>query len=158
MTLNKNMLWGGVIALLIAVAAVAFVKGRHLLEPQLIATAELIEECDLNLGSCSSSLADFGAVSLTIAPHPIPVIKPLSISVQSDIPGIESLMVDISGLNMNMGLNRFPLLRQSDGSYRGDGMLPVCTRNLMRWQAKVIVQTDAGLVAFPFNFETLTNR
>ena len=55
---------------------------------------------------------------------------------------------------MNMGPNNVTLKPQQPGLYSGQGMLPVCIRNSMEWQADVYVQTDEGIFVAPFIFVT----
>ena len=45
--------------------------------------------------------------------------------------------------------------KSDEGRYSADGILPVCVRNAMEWEAKVLVRTDEGLVAAPFRFITV---
>jgi hypothetical protein len=93
-------------------------------------------------------------VTLAIEPQGIPVVVPLSIRV--DLAGLQALGVelDFAGADMNMGYNRVALESMGDGRYQGKGMLPVCVRDRMTWEAKVLVQTSAGLMVAPFRFET----
>jgi hypothetical protein len=62
--------------------------------------------------------------------------------------------VDISGVDMNMGFNRATLTRTGPGEFSGPAMLPVCVRARMTWEAKVLLHTDAGLMAAPYRFDT----
>lgn len=43
---------------------------------------------------------------------------------------------------------------RSDGAFGGTGMLPVCVRARMTWEARVLLHTDAGILAAPFRFDT----
>ena len=71
------------------------------------------------------------------------------------VPDAETVEVDLQGLDMNMGFNRPKLASLGDGHFRGEGMLPVCVRDAMEWEAKVLVHSDDGLRAAPFRFITV---
>jgi hypothetical protein len=56
---------------------------------------------------------------------------------------------------MNMGFNRPTLQEQTPGHYSGEGRLPVCVRDAMEWEARVLIETDDGLVSAPYRFITV---
>jgi hypothetical protein len=139
------------------VAVLALLAGyflRPLLHPQAQLSAPLNTACDLRAGPCTSTLPDGGRVTLSIEPRSLPLARPLEIEVR--LQGIEArdAAVDFVGVNMDMGLNRAPLEPAGGGRFTGTGMLPVCSRNRMVWDARVLVETPGGLVAAPFRFET----
>jgi hypothetical protein len=37
-------------------------------------------------------------------------------------------------------------------------MLPVCVRDVMSWEAKILIRTQEGLTAAPFRFDTYRSR
>ena len=142
----------------LALAAAALLAGnalRSLLEPDARITAPVNTRCDLHQGPCRTALPRGGEVILSILPRDIPVMQPLDIRVQ--IRGLEasSARVEFVGVNMDMGLTRAPLSAQGGAKFTGSGMLPVCTRSRMVWDARVMVETPRGLVVAPFRFETL---
>lgn len=60
--------------------------------------------------------------------------------------------VDFVMLGMDMGLNRYTLTRQADGSFRAKVILPVCSTGRSDWIAKVsaVVGQEMWTVDFPF--------
>jgi hypothetical protein len=64
------------------------------------------------------------------------------------------VQVDFVGVDMDMGYNRPSLTEAGPGIYRGEGMLPICVRDRMAWEARLLIGTPAGLLAAPFRFET----
>lgn len=60
--------------------------------------------------------------------------------------------VDFVMVGMDMGLNRYTLTRQADGSYRAKVILPVCSSGRSDWVAKVsaIVGQEMWTAEFPF--------
>jgi hypothetical protein len=148
------VLWVILAALLVAVLGVVVYKAWPLLYPQVMALAPLDPECRLRQAPCTATFAEGGAVTLAIEPLGIPVVAPLAFRV--DLAGLQALGVelDFAGADMNMGYNRVAMEPMGDGRYQGKGMLPVCVRDHMTWEAKVLVQTRAGLMVAPFRFET----
>jgi hypothetical protein len=92
---------------------------------------------------------------LSIEPRSIPVVRPLHFAV--DLVGLDAqrVQIDFSGVDMNMGFNRPTLQEQNPGQFTGEGRLPVCVRDAMEWEARVLIQTDEGLVSAPYRFITV---
>ena len=67
---------------------------------------------------------------------------------------VDAVAVDFKGTTMNMGPNNVTLKNIQKGSYSGNGMLPVCIRNSMEWQADVYLQGKEGIIVAPFIFVT----
>lgn len=150
--------WGVAIVMVAGLGAVAAVKTAEQPSDVLLGTAALDPECDLHQGVCSVSVPDLGTVSLSIEPRPIPVIKPLHVTVQTDGFAANAVTVDFNGVNMNMGINRYAMIKQGENRFEGDSMLPVCVRNRMAWQADVQVETAKGMYVFPFRFDTFAKH
>lgn len=112
------------------------------------------KSCDLQITACSLNVPDVGSVTLSIEPRPIPLVQNITIKVSTDAKDIETVAVDFKGTTMNMGPNNVTLKVQQPGIYAGQGMLPVCIRNSMEWQADVYLQTSSGVVVAPFLFVT----
>jgi hypothetical protein len=148
------ILWVTLALLLAAVLGVVIYQAWPLLYPRAVALAPLDPGCRLRQGPCTAAFAEGGAVTLAIEPQGIPVVAPLTLRV--DLAGLQALgvAVDFAGVDMNMGYNRVALEPAGEGRYQGKGMLPVCVRDRMTWEAKVLVQTRSGLMVAPFRFET----
>lgn len=151
----RMALWLVILGLLASVAGVAIIKVRPLLNPEPLFSAPVDPACDLRQGPCRASFPGGGALSFEILPRAIPLLAPLALNVE--VEGVEpgAVQVDFSGVDMNMGLNRVDLKAAGAGRFEGEGMLPTCVRNRMAWEAKVFVETPAGLLAAPFRFETV---
>ncbi|MFA5628067.1 MAG: hypothetical protein WCX90_09230 [Thiohalomonadaceae bacterium] len=150
-------LWGGVVVMALLVAGVFVYKFSASEEDLPVISADL-SACDLQQGSCLVSMDGLGSFTVTITPRPIPLVETLNFIVETDVPDLHQVEIDFSGVDMNMGYNRFKLKSRGNGRYTGEGMLPVCVRNRMTWEAKVMLyRTDAVYVA-PFNFDTFTRR
>ncbi|MES9900920.1 MAG: hypothetical protein ABW148_18135 [Sedimenticola sp.] len=138
--------------LFVAVAGVAIYKVQPLLNPKIVSLAALDGECDLRAGPCSSELPGGGRITFGIEPLTLPLLKPLQLQVNVEGVDAESVEVDFIGIGMEMGFNRPALSASTAGRFSGEGILPVCVRDAMEWEARVLVQSDRGLVAAPFRF------
>ncbi|MEW7978124.1 MAG: hypothetical protein AB2814_12105 [Candidatus Sedimenticola endophacoides] len=147
-------LWSVIALLFMLLAGVAVYRAWPLLFPEVVMSATLDPRCNLRAGACSSRLGEGREVRFGIEPRDIPLIRPLTLRVEArgfDVQGVE---VDFSGVDMNMGFNRPRLTRQGDGAYTGTATLPVCVRDVMQWEARVLLRTGAGLVSVPYQFLT----
>lgn len=153
----ERWLWGAVG--LLALAVVGLFSYRYLQsQDELPVVSAELSSCDLQQGPCSAVIQGVGAVTLTIAPRPIPLVEPLDLKVETAVPGVREADVDFSGVDMNMGYNRFRLKTADAGRYEGTGMLPVCVRSRMTWEAKVMLATDSVMYVVPFRFDTVARR
>jgi hypothetical protein len=93
---------------------------------------------------------------LEISPSSIPTVQPLQLQVrvQGPVPAVSRVAVDFTGVDMNMGFNRAELQSQGESIFAGKGMLPVCVRERMQWQARVLLETEDGLVSADYRFWT----
>ncbi len=144
----------------IAILAAAAVLGgvawhfRDYFEPPPAQVLSL-DDCDLHQGPCRRSLPVGGEVVFAIEPRSIPLTKPLKLTVEVKDVDADRVEVDFSGVTMNMGYNR-PLLKEvAHGRFEGEGLLPVCIRQRMDWEARVILRTDRGSFILPWRFETV---
>lgn len=153
----ERWLWGGVGLLALAVASL-FVYKYWPQEAELPVVSAALSSCDVQQGPCSAVIEGLGTVTLTIAPRPVPLVEPLTIKVETKIPAVRQLDVDFSGVDMNMGYNRFNLKPIANGLYEGTGMLPVCVRNRMTWEAKVMLTMGDVVYVAPFRFDTTARR
>ncbi|WP_301101008.1 hypothetical protein [Propionivibrio sp.] len=146
------------LVIILALASVAVVGYKY--SPSLLTKADLtitpVAGCDLHKQTCPANLPGGGRLELAITPHPIPVVRPLQVSVR--IAGIvaDKVEIDFAGLSMNMGYNRITLVADGKGGYSGDATLPVCITGRMAWQATLVVETGRQRIAVPYLFEAPT--
>jgi hypothetical protein len=141
--------------LFLALIAAAIYKFQPLLNPELAAVAPVNPDCDLRSGPCVGKFPDGTEVSFSIEPRTIPLVKPLQLKATVNGVSAHGVEVDFIGLNMEIGFNRSRLKPNTDGSFDGTGVLPVCIMTVMEWEARVLVQTEQGLIAAPFRFNTV---
>lgn len=147
--------------LLIQVAAVAaLVVGYlawdadaiyELLSGDVVFGTPMSSSCNLHLESCAAVMGDGSPVTLSISPHPIPVMQKLTLQVDSRGLDHKELLLEIYGLNMNMGRHSYRLKQTGDGHYEGEGMIPSCIAG-MNWRANLIAESPTKRVGTYFTF------
>ena len=148
-------LWTIVALLALVLLLTISYKLKDMLRPTIAANAELDESCDLRKGPCTSKLPDGGTVTFSISPNDIPILRPLKLDVKIDGVEVSKAEVDFIGIGMEMGYNRPQLEPITKKQFMGKAILPVCVRSKMDWEARVLLQTDDGLIMAPFRFHTL---
>ena len=153
-TKKTSNLWTVVAVLVLAILLVLSYKFNNLLTPKITASATLDASCDLRKGACTSDLPIGGKVRFSITPQTIPILHPLQLNVETQGIAVSSVSVDFIGIGMDMGYNRPKLSAVDQTHFLGKAILPVCVRSKMEWQARVLLQTENGLIMAPFRFMT----
>ncbi len=138
---------------LLAIVGVLLNRGG-LLSPTLIGAAPLDSDCHLEVGACTADLPGGGEIEFSLDPKPLKVAQPMRMKVVVKGRDVRSVDVDFVGLNMNMGFIRPHLDSVGPGVFSGKGLLPVCTRRHMDWEARVLLETPNGVIMAPFRFST----
>lgn len=113
-----------------------------LVEPQQPILFALTESCDLNTAQCTAS-QDNKSISLAITPQRIASLVPLVFSVTLTNINAQSVVLDIQGKDMFMGINQIKLSPSADGkTWEGTTELAVCTTNTMFWRASISAYPD----------------
>ncbi|MCF7977542.1 MAG: hypothetical protein K9L82_05915 [Chromatiaceae bacterium] len=148
------LLWGVAAALGVAIVAVVLVKAWPLLHLDISERAALSPDCDLLSQACSVRFSAGAEVTLDIQPRGIPAVHPLELRVGlKEMPSPQRVEVDFAGVDMAMGFNRAALSFDAEtGAWTGQGMLPVCVRDRMTWEARVLLHYPDRLLAAPFRF------
>lgn len=156
MTETSRWLWGAVLLLAIAVAGVAGYKLLWpLLNPEVVATAPLDPDCRLEKRTCTTGMPEGPGLAFSIRPRPVYAMQELKLEARAEGMDVYGVEVDFSGVDMNMGFNRFPLEQAGPGQFTGGAVLPVCIRDRMLWDVTVYVRTGQGRLAFPYRLETI---
>ena len=114
---------------------------------------ELSADCDLRAGPCRHARSG-GVITFAVEPRSIPLMQPLRLEVTTDGLDADEVLVEIRGLNMDMGLNRTRLQRNADGRWHGETILPICSQRRMHWEAAVRLKGSERLeIPFPFSTE-----
>lgn len=141
-----------IVLVLVAIAVVGY-KFSPLLLPRTDLTLAPAAGCDLHRQRCRAELPGGGVIELSISPHPIPVVKPLTVEVTVTGLAARKVDIDFAGVTMNMGYNRLSLQPADSSRFVGETSLPVCVTGRMEWLATLIVETDHQQLAVPFHFD-----
>lgn len=153
---SRSLLVIPAVLVLAVLGAVAY-KLWPILNPDIVATADPALHCDLHQEPCTLRFADGQQVTFSIQPHPVKVMEPLILEVETSYEAPWSVEVDFKGVDMNMGFNRPALKKVDEGRYTGETMLPTCVRGQMVWEANVLIRTAEGYHAAPYRFTTVSN-
>ncbi|NPA72981.1 MAG: hypothetical protein GXO35_09170 [Gammaproteobacteria bacterium] len=130
-------------------------SGCNQTEDANIVTWPVDSNCNLHTEACTAQMGEAEA-TLKISPHPLPIARPLGIEVAVKHLEIESIELDISGINMYMGYNRVPLSADGTNRYIGTSMLAFCTSQTMQWQITLMIhQKDGTQIQIPYLLETV---
>jgi hypothetical protein len=113
-----------------------------------------LSTCDLNRGQCHVALPDDSKLTVEISPRPITALRPLSVRLVWQEGEAERMYFDVTGVEMDMGVNRTRLRETDSGYYLGQITLPVCVTGPMRWRAEFIVEGKQGRLVIPFEFDS----
>ena len=152
---SLGSLWTIVALLVFLILLLLAYKLKDFSTPDVTAIAPLDSSCDLRKGKCWSELPNGGKVSFSIMPKDIPVLAPLELMVTTEAVDVSTVELDFVGINMDMGYNHTKLERTGRHHFKGTAIIPVCVRDKMVWEARILLQTDTGLLMAPFRFYTL---
>lgn len=106
--------------------------------------------CELQSGPCRQMVGG-SLVVFAIFPQRIPLMEPLRLRFEAGGLAPRGIVVEVRGLNMNMGLNRTRLAQAADGLWEGQTILPVCSQRYMQWEAIVRIDGQRPIeLVFPF--------
>lgn len=108
--------------------------------------------CDVTATPCAA--ADDGVqVVLRLPPAPAP-LKPFEAQVRIIGREIQNPVLALSMLGMDMGDNRYRLMRAGEGAWNATVVLPVCTLGRADWVADVTFSADGTRYRARFPFST----
>jgi hypothetical protein len=108
--------------------------------------------CRIDATACKAVFSDGTLVSLSIEQSPPRPLEPLDFHARVTGMVPRKVTVELAGITMNMGPNRIALKSAGNGLFQGQGMVPVCIRDRMEWQAIVRMETRGGVYEVPFHF------
>lgn len=149
---GRKLVVDSLILLTLVALGVAGYQLAPLLAPQTDITLPL-SACDLGKTACTIALSEGGEVEVSIAPHPIPSLKPLHLQATARGAEVRKIEIDFAGIDMKMGYNRPQLEKLGDGRFAGQASLPVCITGKMPWEATVLIGIGRSVIAAPFRFE-----
>jgi hypothetical protein len=152
------MLVGQVVAIVI-VGGLIFIDSSTLEswfdEPTRFVQQDL--ECDLHVSTCSINISKDTLFTLNISPRTIPLMKPLTFSLEYRGMNIQTLKGKIYATNMDMGVHPIILTQTKEGLLEGKVVLPTCLVGNMKWRAEFTLpktNPDAIKDTIVFTFQT----
>lgn len=114
-------------------------------------------QCVPQAGPCIYVIEGKGELTLSIEPKEnIQPMQPLTATVSYSGDSMLAEAVTLTGLNMEMGFNRFRFVGSS-GDYSANIIIPVCTLSRMEWEALVEAEIDGDRLALPIHFSVERN-
>ncbi len=152
--ISKSNWISGLVLTLLVVSWVVYQQWWVSSPPVELVTVNVDPKCDLRAGPCITTLDDGSRVSFSIEPRSIPISEKLRLEVTVSGLDVDTVSVDINGVDMKMPPNIVDLNKTGNGRYMGKGALSFCTRSIMEWES--VIQLDAGdkQIKVPFRFIT----
>ncbi len=110
--------------------------------------------CDLRDRTCTVVLNKNQKVSLNISPKGIPLMKPLSFTVEAKGVQTNTLEIKIYAINMEMGTHKLTLRRTKGDRFEGKQILPTCIVGGMIWNADIRSSSFKDNKGVRFTFKT----
>lgn len=114
-------------------------------------------ECDLHLSKCSIKIEPNYEFVLDISPRTIPLMKPLTFTLEYTGTELQTLKGKIYATNMDMGIHPIVLKPTTKGILQGIVVLPTCLVGNMKWRAEFPLpkfNPDAIRDTIVFTFQT----
>ena len=131
----------------VVLGGIVFSGYRYSQNPSDAGSPEVIRmshACDLQRAACRVNLPLGGEATLAFSGVPVRPLQPFS--VETRLPAdVDRVTLELTGAEMDMGLQRIELQPHGDGRHTGQATLPVCVTGQMRWQA-TLQFTQAGRV------------
>lgn len=125
-------------------------------------TIPLCHNCDIANEHCDIQIPGKGLWTLNIKPKPVKALKDLKVTLtqQYIVSSAKPLNLDkismnleVVGVSMDMGINRFKLTLADDNTYKGNMRLPVCSTD-MKWELRLQIDDGVEKLQMPFPFNT----
>ena len=93
-------------------------------------------ECDLHVSKCTIEIEPSLEFALDISPRTIPLMKPLTFTLEYVGTELQTLKGKIYATNMDMGIHPIILKPITNGVLQGVVVLPTCLVGNMKWRAE----------------------
>ena len=140
--------------LVVAMTLTAYFGARHWQATRGVPRLDTGEGCDLGLAACTHALPGGGRLAIDIEPRPVPLMEKVRFVVRVVNAGVVPEYLELSGLNMEMGLNRVTLEPAGDGRWEGETIIPICSQRRMHWRASLVLRQNGGRVQVDDEFHT----
>ena len=137
--------------LFVALVLIAGGLTRWWLAPEEVMSTEV--RCELSQGRCQIATAE-GEISVSVTPSPIGVMSKHQIQVSTQKSFFVPEALDVTGLEMEMGLTRVEFRSVSVQASSATLILPICTQNEMHWQFLLRGQLNGQPTAYRWMLTT----
>lgn len=110
-----------------------------------------VVSCDLNAEACEA-ITPWGKAQLTLSPRPVPVLKPIELTLRFALPVGAQGTVDLTGADMEMGTTTTELVRIDAQTLRSSLVIPVCLTGSMQWRLRVNLSNGPQVAGLDFAF------
>jgi hypothetical protein len=124
---------------------------RWWLAPERVMSTEV--RCELSQGRCQITTAE-GDISVSVTPAPIGVMSEHQIQVSSESGFFVPEALEVTGLEMEMGLTRAEFRSVSVQASSATLILPICTQNEMHWKFLLKGQLNGQPTAYRWMLTT----
>lgn len=143
---------------LILLAVLAYTGARYWRSSAVVEVLNPGAACDVGQKQCLHRLPDGGTVAIDLSPRPVPLMQPVRVRVSLTGSSLRPVFLEISGLNMEMGVNRVALKADGNGLWRGETIIPICSQRQMHWRAALVLQKGANSYRLDDEFHTVRRR
>ena len=137
--------------LFVALVLIAGGLTRWWLAPEEVMSTEV--RCELSKGRCRIDTAE-GDISVSVTPSPIGVMSEHQIQVSSESGFFAPEALEVTGLEMEMGLTRVEFRSVSVQASSATLILPICIQNEMHWQFLLRGQLNGQPTAYRWMLTT----
>ena len=137
--------------LFVALVLIAGGLTRWWLAPEEVMSTEV--RCDLSQGRCQITTVE-GDISISVTPSPIGVMSEHQIEVSSESGFFAPEALEVTGLEMEMGLTLVEFRSVSVQASSATLILPICTQNEMHWQFLLRGQLNGQPAAYRWMLTT----
>jgi hypothetical protein len=137
--------------LFVALVLIAGVLTRWWFAPEEVMSTQV--RCELSQGLCQIATAE-GDISVSVTPSPIGVMSEHQIQVSSESGFFAPEALEVTGLEMEMGLTRAEFRSVSVQASSATLILPICTQNEMHWQFLLRGQLNGQPTAYRWMLTT----
>lgn len=111
-------------------------------------------DCEITAPGCKTQ-QDQLSVAMQLDSGRVRAATPLTFTVELENIPAQSVMVDLQGKDMYMGINQIQLspVEGNPGTWQGSTELAVCVTGEMTWQARVLAATDDARISTQFRFQ-----
>ena len=137
--------------LFVALVLIAGGLTRWWLAPEEVVSTEV--SCELSQGRCQITTAE-GDISVSVTPSPIGVMSEHQIQVSTENGFFAPEALEVTGLDMEMGLTRAEFRSVSVQASSATLILPICTQFEMHWQFLLRGQLNGQPTAYRWMLTT----